>query len=373
MKSFVLALCSLALVFGAVEIFLRTTHAFNARVSWTERDALIGWRFTPGREYWYRQENDHPVTGRINAIGWRDYQRTREKPAGVRRVAVVGDSYVEAFQVELDSTFTAVAERIAGARHQFMNLGRSGMGGAEERIVLERDVAPCDPDVVVLLFTPHNDVADVSRITAPNRLRPFFVVEHDSLVLDTSFRNSRAFRFREFLSPFKQHSALASLVFERVAAKRARENPRTDVPDMVGPAERFARVHTLMTAHPDSQYAENYALNKRIIAEMARVCAARGVAFMVMSVPVTYQEERIGQLRAFDATFAPDFFDRDLSAMADTCGFRLIPLSERFAARFRASGERLHWAHWNYAGHRVAGTALVEAVVALPGPALDSR
>ncbi|HXV13789.1 MAG TPA: SGNH/GDSL hydrolase family protein [Candidatus Krumholzibacteria bacterium] len=370
MKSFVLALCSLAVAFGAVEVVLRTTHAFNARVSWTEKDALIGWRFTPGREYWCWEENDHPVSGRINALGWRDYERTRAKPAGVRRVAVLGDSYVEAFQVELDSTLAAVAERAAGARgggsYQFMSFGRSGMSAAEERIVLERDVLPCAPDVVVLLFTPHNDIADASPVTAPHRLRPFFAIHHDSLVLDTSFRTSRAFRFREFLNPLKQHSALISLVVDRVNAKRASDNPRVDVPDMVGPTERFTRMHTLMTAHPDSQYAANYALHKRIVADMARMCAQRGVVFALMSVPAVYQDERVEQLRAVDATFDPSFFERDFSAMADSSDFMVIPLFDRFAERSRATGERLHWAHWNYHGHRVAGTALTGAVA---GPA----
>jgi hypothetical protein len=64
MRRLLLSLVSLAVLCGLVETALRTAHAFNARLTWTEPDRQIGWRFTPGREYWFFAENDHPVTGR---------------------------------------------------------------------------------------------------------------------------------------------------------------------------------------------------------------------------------------------------------------------------------------------------------------------
>ncbi len=112
-----LLLVPLCVVVLGVEVLLRATHLFNARVSFSEPDPEIGFRFTPGAGYWFFGENDHPVEGRINALGWRDYERTREKPVRCYRVAVIGDSYVEAFQVELDSTFVAITERRLNALH----------------------------------------------------------------------------------------------------------------------------------------------------------------------------------------------------------------------------------------------------------------
>jgi len=166
MRNVLLALCSLVVAAGVIEIVLRSTHVFGARVSWTEPDPWVGWRFTPGREYWFFNENDHAITGRINSLGWRDRERARAKRAEVR-IAVLGDSYVEAFQVEFDSTFVAVAERTANAREgrtcEFLNFGRSGMGPAEENIVLLRDVLPIAPDLVVLVICAHNDFGDLVR------------------------------------------------------------------------------------------------------------------------------------------------------------------------------------------------------------------
>ena len=270
-RNLLLSVCALLIALGATELALRATHAFGARRSWTEPDPEIGWRFEPGREYWFFKENDHAITGRINGLGWRDRERERTKRADIR-VAVIGDSYVEAFQVELDSTFVSIAERVANARvareklrYEFMSFGRSGMGSVEESIVLRRDVLVCAPDVVVLVFTPGNDVAEINPATT-SVLRPFYRVnERDSLVLDSSFRNTKGYRVRALTNPLKQHSALVSLVAERYNASRA---ARLTTPAANGhePLSRLQPEQTLMTEHPDSTYLANYALVKRVMA-----------------------------------------------------------------------------------------------------------
>jgi len=367
-----LALCSLVVAAGVIEIVLRSTHVFGARVSWTEPDPWVGWRFTPGREYWFFNENDHAITGRINSLGWRDRERARAKRAEVR-IAVLGDSYVEAFQVEFDSTFVAVAERTANAREgrtcEFLNFGRSGMGPAEENIVLLRDVLPIAPDLVVLVLTPNNDIADVSRATASDFLRPFYIVgANDSLALDDSFGRSRGYRLRVWLNPLKQRSALVSLVAERYNASRVARSVKNVSRAAAASAHKLTRVQTVMTSHPDPVFLANYGLVKRVVAEMSHACASRGVALVVTSVPVAYQEAEIEDLRSRDRSFAPDFFDRDLAAMADSSGFAYMPLVGAFSARARSTGKRLDWAHWNYDGHRLVGEALSEAVLGSPLP-----
>jgi hypothetical protein len=372
MRTLVLAVCSLVMALVVIEIALRTTHAFNARVAWTEPDPAIGWRFTPEREYWFFAENDHAIQGRINAMGWRDHERVRTKASETLRVAVLGDSYVEAFQVELDSTFVAIGERMARARGlnvEFMNFGRSGMGPAEESIVMQRDVLPCHPDVVVLLYTPNNDIADANRATAADDLRPFYTVDaRDSLHLDTSFQRTRGYRIRRFLNPLKQRSALFSLVAERYnAARLARA---ANVRDKKTPERKLSREQTLTTRHPDATLVANYALTKRIVAEMARVLESRGVGFVLMSVPLVYEDAEIVQLRALDPAFDPEYFDRDLAALADSSEFAFLPLTSAFSARHRVVGSPLHWAHWNYQGHRLVGELLAGAVTgphAAPG------
>jgi hypothetical protein len=364
LKRFLLIVLPLFLVCSLLEIVFRTAHPFGARVSWTEPDREIGWRFTPGREYWFFGENDHAITGHINSMGWRDRERTVRKRPRTYRIAVLGDSYVEAFQVEQDSTFTAIAERRLNATRahddaEVMNFGRSGMSPTEESIVLERDVLPCHPDMVLLLFTPHNDIADVNPATAPDPCRPFFRTRGDSLVLDTSFTRRRDFRIRESINSLKQHSALVSLVTERYNAwrlthARKRVNPLSE--------KGLTREQRMCTTHPDSVYVANYVLCKRLIVKMAHACKARGVRFELASVPLVYADEDVARCRAIDPTFDPGFFDRDLAALATAGGFSFYPMTAEFAAR-SGNGVRLQWQHWSYLGHQAAFEVLLG-----PGP-----
>src|SRR5438552_2622971 len=63
----------------------------------------VGTTNWPGHSGCYAREGRSCYT--INAEGWRDVAHELAKPPGVYRIAVLGDSYVEALQVELEQTF----------------------------------------------------------------------------------------------------------------------------------------------------------------------------------------------------------------------------------------------------------------------------
>jgi hypothetical protein len=330
---------------------------------------MIGWRFTPGREYWFFAENDHAITGRINSRGWRDRERPAGQQAGKRRIAVLGDSYVEAFQVEIDSTFLAIAERRLNARagrddYEVMNFGRSGMSPAEEMIVFERDILPLNPETVMLVFTPHNDVADVNPDTAADTCRPFFRrAAGDSLSLDLSFVERDDFRMRERINPFKQNSALVSLVSERYNAARLSRAQRR-----LAPAGAMTREQRMCTSSPDSVFVANYELCKLLIKRMASACETRGIRFVLVAAPLVYQEDAIGKLREADATFEPDYFDLDLAKLGDVNAFRFIPMSAAFRARAGSQAKPLSWTHWNYEGHELVAILVAPTIGGRPVP-----
>jgi hypothetical protein len=348
----------------ATEILLRTTHLFNARISWSQPDDIIGWRFTPNRTYWYNTENDHSISGRINSFGWRDFERPAHKPDDAFRIAVLGDSFAEAFQVELDSTFHTITERRMvgelGTNIELMNFGRMGMTQTEQRLVLEHEAIRFSPDMVILLFVPLNDIADVYRETASTVLRPFYnVTDGDGLTLDTGFNQTREYTLKKLVNPLKQHSALVSLLLERYNALRitrraSRLSPRTE-----GPA-KISGYLSLCTEHPSETYLRNYRLNKRLIKSMADFCRGRDIDFMLVCLESVYEPEDARKYVAVDPTFNPDFFDEDMRRFADSLGIEYLGLQGKFKEYQSRTGRSLRWIHWNYDGHRVVADALCE-------------
>lgn len=356
---------AIALALILMELVLRTTHLFGARVVWTERDPVLGWRFIPGHAYWFKRENDHPITGRINKYGWRDANWSLRKPANAHRIAVLGDSFVEAFQVESDRTFLSLASnRLSAKLHrpvEMMNFGRSGFTQTEEYLVLQRDVARFAPDMVIAVFFPGNDIADVSRETARNRIRPFFrLTESGKLVLDTSFNRSKTYRRKSALYGLKRYSALLSLIAENRSALRQQKWT-----DGTTPSETRLRGYmTLCTQRPDPAYVRNYRLNKTLIEAMARYCRQTGIRFVLVCVDTEgYRPETERKWARLDPSVNVNFFEDDLARYSRSLGIEFIGLQRAFRRSYEESGTPLHfgsWGHWNYLGHELAADILAE-------------
>jgi hypothetical protein len=350
-----------------LEIILRTTHLFGARISYLTPDPVIGYHHVPNASYWHFKENDHPTTGVINRWGWRDQEWTLEKPHDVYRIAVLGDSHVEAMDVEQDSTFMKLAERSLNTgptdkKFELMNFGASGFTQSEELLVLEREVILFNPDMVILFFWPGNDITDINRETAPNKDRPFFIAEAGGLLsLDTSFSEACRYRTRQYIDFMKRRSALISLISERY-------NAYHDVPPIKDLAELAKQANSdgrslgsmsLCTSDPDPIYIQNYGLNKRLIAEMVSFCRRNSMRFMLVCMDIdAYVTSVDQQYKEIDSTFNQYYFEEDLGRYSDSLQIAYLGLERIFKEYYDRSQKALRWGHWNYEGHRIVAGAL---------------
>lgn len=363
-----ISLFSTLLVFLAIDLILQWTHAFGARKSWTQPDSQLGYRYTPNAYYWNKNENDHPVSGRINRYGWRDRNWKVERPEDQYRIAVIGDSYVEAFQVEEDSTFLNLVEHDLGegGKHsvELMNFGRSGFTQSEEYLVLKNEVLAFHPQRVLLFFLPDNDICDISPDLADDKIRPFFhLMEDGSLQLDTSFVQDESFQFKTRINPLKQHSALLSLLAERYNAFtriNRRKEVRNDVWDRrENDTYRIVDFMNLASSNPDPEYIKAYTINKALIKKMAGLCRKNGIKFtFVLIGSRVYMYDKIIGYRKVDPDFDPFWFDNDLKAFSRELGVDFINLRSVFVEKVMAGDKGLYWSHWSYKGHRVVANVL---------------
>jgi hypothetical protein len=358
-------------VFLVLEIFLRSTHAWGAKISWSEPDSLIAWKYSPNGRYWFRKENDHAIQGRLNSDGWRDHDWPSPKPLHSIRVAVLGDSFVSAYQVEAESTFVEISEKRLekdlGVPVEIMNFGRDGFTTTEEFLVLSRDVLRFSPDLVVLFFYPENDINDASRPLTMDIIRPFFKLQQDSLTLDTSFRLSDSFRNRRMVNPLKRYSALISLIIDRVNllmySFHGEESNQNNVYNSLSSQGHIQGALSLATGTPDSAFVQAYQLNKRLLADINQLCIQHTIPFVLASVNLAaYTPERIERIKKIDSTFDPLFFDRDLGQFAEKHGFRFIGLQAVFQDFYLKNGRPLQWTHWNYEGHRIVAQIVAESL-----------
>lgn len=127
-----------------------------------EPDPVLGWRLEKGASY--RNEGPSPpVDVRYNSAGFRDPEHDSRKRAGVFRVIVLGDSYLEGYSVELVDSFARQLEtelRRYNLNAEVINLGVGGYGTLQEYLVFHHIGSLYQPDLVLLGFSFSNDLQD---------------------------------------------------------------------------------------------------------------------------------------------------------------------------------------------------------------------
>lgn len=342
-------------------------------------DEQTGSRLIPNHSFWQTSEGSVLVT--TNQHGLRDYPHPQRKPEGTFRIAVIGDSFAEAFQVETDDTFWNVAERhlndcrYAGDRQiECLNFGVSGHGTAQQLMMLRHYVWDFEPDMILLAFFPGNDLRNNSRSLEPNKQRPFFHLCDEQLVLDTSglempeihaFKNSRWLQFKDSLI---RHCRILGTVYQIKNRWQATDSNSTEQSQSTAIGE--IGLDAEIFAEPKGAWAEAWKLTERLLIEISQEASRRNATFAVLVIPSSIVADPDPGVRqtymdqfGVDDLFYPDMRIVELGAAS---GFHVTPLGLAMQEIAEAEGEYLYGfanaeigrGHWNRQGHDVAGRLL---------------
>ncbi len=350
-------------------------------------DAQRGWALKPGVAGWWRREGGAYVS--INRDGFRGPDLPKAKPPGTVRIAVLGDSYVQATQVPYEKTFPQVIARnlarcpaLGGRRVEALNFGVDGYGTAQELITLKQKALAYSPDIVVLAIFLGNDVRNNSIRLEESRCRPFYVYRDGKLVAVGPFETSKSFRLWCMAQYNYRHSGILALLGDawRVLRER-RARPSADYP--MEPALNY----NIYLPPPDQAWRQAWRVTEGLIAETAEVAAARHALFLAATLdtgiqvwPAAGPRQRFERMLGVADLFYPD---RRIAALGAREGFAVLALAEplqRYAEQHHAylhgfSNTPMGFGHWNALGHRVAGRLLAAKLCAMlnaGGPATDS-
>lgn len=175
---------SLLLALLAFEVAVRLVGVdFNPNPNWRFHSTL-GWTQEKSMEYQITVDGD-PVRIQFNSIGFRDVEHTLEKPRGTRRIVLLGDSFSEAIQVNLEETYwhrlQTLLNRNSVERWEVINLGVGDWGNAQAYLALTQIGLDYSPDLVISQIFPLNDICNntielAGLCKSQNDLyRPYFV------------------------------------------------------------------------------------------------------------------------------------------------------------------------------------------------------
>ena len=359
------------------EIGLRV--AGSSHVQLRQPDAMLGWSLRPSSTQWITQEA--PQNVKTNRWGFRDVERQQSKPAGTFRIAVVGDSFTEAVEVSLTETYCQQLEKMLnaklgseGRKFEVLSFGVVSYGNAQELLLLRHRVFDFQPDLVLAAVYLGNDLTDNFKELdndSEKQLRPFFVLDGDSLRLDDSFRSSPAFQRAQFWnhgvgSWIYLHSRVFQVVNE--ARKGMRNRARA--------GDHAAQVRlALDTLAPpkDARWEASWRITEAVLGEMYAETKRRGIAFGVVTLSVpeqVYPDAAVRAQTCQELGGLQDLFypDRRVAKIGKAAGFPVLNLAEPMQHYADQKHVFLHGfptskmgiGHWNATGHKLAADMIYD-------------
>lgn len=111
----------------------------------------------------YQWDSHKRINFTTNSDGLRMLTAIGEKKEGMKRLVLLGDSFVEGLFLDDSETVGYVLDGLLPDDFEVINMGVSGTGTAQQIVRLEERGLKYDPDYVVLLFYP-NDFSDTVRL-----------------------------------------------------------------------------------------------------------------------------------------------------------------------------------------------------------------
>ncbi len=330
LSNLALSIAVTAALLAGGEVALRVWGPQPDRGDFHERlpDSPRRWRLRPGARGVVGGE---PLV--VNSLGMRDREYAPEKPPGVARIALLGDSYAFGNAVPAAATFAKVLERAANARRpegirfEVLNFGVKGYDTTQELATLREVALPLDPDLLIVAYFL-NDVGDPERL-------------FDEEAADAP-RGPRAIplrmRIREFLV---SRSRLAGFLIREIAiAVRA----------VVGVPYQGAVDYN----RPFVENGETWRASKAALAEIKAVADSIAAPMMVVIIP---------EMGNFNERYP---FRAAHDSLAAYCAAIGVPTCDLLDGFMGLEAKRL-WAapddpHFNRRAHRLAAEQIERAL-----------
>ena len=297
----------------------------------------------------YRQvSSEYDIEIRTNSRGIRANEEIPyEKPAGTKRIVILGDSFAMGYESDLPNTFLARMQQelaAAGQPVQLVNLAVSGHGNAEELITLQEEGLKYSPDLVLLCWHA-SDYSDNIR-SGLYALKNGQLVRRNATYLPGVRAQQVLYSLRPF-EWFATHSQAYSFVREFAAMRIAKpallivrkalspSTARGEAEDETG--TKVAPYHRELTV----------ALVKRI----EQLSREHGARFLILDIPA----------RRSRTEFASVFPQDEKSGRYD------LPVISPISIFTANAGPKIYWeksqGHFTPLGNQLVGHVLAQAII----------
>jgi len=351
------ALFSTALCLAIGELALRALHPQNLSLYYKTRDGLNIHR----SNYAGVSRGVETIQGyRTNSFGMRDRQHEVRKSDGTFRILLLGDSQMEALQVEFDHSFPKLLEEQLNQQQprtiEVVSVAVSGWGQNDELAYLERYGARLSPDLVLVGVTLHNDISD-------NMKGNFYKLTDNGLVAspvrEIPLLEYRIWQIRAFFSAHFHSYQLFREWWQSVAIER-------------GGTQLSAHVVDVLRTTPSEPLMKGWKLTHELLRRIQARSREMGAEAAIFLIPLSIQLDEGNLLRLLsDNNVARDAVSVErpqqlMMAFGQVEKMAVIDLLPSFLAWKRKHDGRLflkYDGHLTEEGHELAASVVAHGLL----------
>ncbi len=359
-----LTLISLTTCLIVAELFVRALFPFSSEndTQFNLPHPVLGWVRKPGSNHIHQRfAANSQVT--YNSQGWRDVEHQVKKPKGTFRILVIGDSFMEAKEVQLEQSFARQLDyqaKAAGYDVEVISMGVGGYGTLQEYLVFEEFGKQYAPDLVLLAFFM-NDLGNNSSELSSSRARPQLDPNHPDQwkIIPVDYQRLK----RKILTSDTRHQLKNSDWIHKLALVKLVNNviqTRQRIKNSLSSTNWIAA--SQCTELP--VYTRAWHTTERILTRFKTVVEAAGSQLVVFTVPAIVEVAPDDMQKALSYTEQPEKYcleeapsNRRLGQILKPLGVDLIDLLPDFRKANREQGISLYPiddGHWNASGHALA-------------------
>lgn len=364
------------------EVFLRVLGISYPRT--VQRDENLGSAYIPGVEFLQSDEGVAHV--KINSEGFRDKEWKINKSPDTFRIALIGDSYTDAFGVPIEARYTEVLEDELNSRCnalnmkkvEVLNFGMSGWGTTQELLAFRHHARKYSPDLVILAFLPYNDIRNNSKSLEKNDGIPYYFYKGTELELDNSFRDTPSHKqtlLKKLAYTVINYSRLMQVVYRAntviknnsLQKTQGRENKRNN-PLEIGLDENVFHPPT------DTSWKEAWHITEGLLSLTRQEVLQDNADFLLVTLTqgtVVHPNEKVRERFLKKLGTKNLFYPQErITEFARQEGIDILNLVNPFQKYALDNQVYLHgfsntkmgMGHWNIEGHELAGKVVADKV-----------
>jgi lysophospholipase L1-like esterase len=370
-RSYWVALAALAIFLLLVgsEMVIRLLSESSPKYGFTPHfpympDSLVGWRHIPSSRFLY-ETAEFEVWFPINSEGFRSTDEYVTADGRRRVIAVLGDSFVQAIQVNENETFTELLEsrlRDTGI-YQVQNYGVSNTGVVHYLQLYRHYARIHRPELVIVCILDQNDIFNSSYELTP-ALRPVYSYGDDGAIEEIE-------TFEELIVGKARPTNLRSYLKKNWALYRFLGRLRSRLAPAKGTTGRLPASAFVYEDPWNESFREAWRHAEWALQELVEAIRADGATPLIVLMPGKWTtsdetwEDLAGRYRG-EGRLDRARVRRVLREAAAALQVDYLDLTDILTAAYR-EGSTPHWdrdSHMTPSGHRLVADAIEEMLMA---------